>query len=332
MQTNRLYGLDALRGIAAAVVVIGHLRHITQAPWPTTNYALSVDFFFMLSGYVMARTYEERLASRGLGAFRFLWARFRRLWPTMAVGTLLGFAVWFYRDSDLAAALPALVAGLLFLPWSLRTPWLYPFNGPSWSILNELLANLIHGLVLARCSSRVLFVLLIASGTVFSGWVLATGVWPAGGWPDQFVPALVRTIACYILGILLYRRFRDRDVLRTGLWPLLLAFPAAVLATAWLPDWMDLIFVFALSPLLVLAGAGCQVSERGARWAAASGAISFPLYAVHYPLLEMLTTVATPGQALAIVLAALALLALLLAEPIFRFPPAPARGGGSLPG
>lgn len=87
----RLAGLDALRGIAALVVVIGHVFLARDGaehgrPW------IAVDVFFALSGYVTARTYEARLG-RDLSAGGFLAARLRRLWPVMAVGALLGFVL-----------------------------------------------------------------------------------------------------------------------------------------------------------------------------------------------------------------------------------------------
>ena len=86
---SRLSGLDALRGVAAIMVVLLHVNHLAgDAGWFTAGY-LAVDLFFMLSGYVLARTFDRRLES-DLSAMDFLVIRLRRLWPVMAVGALLG--------------------------------------------------------------------------------------------------------------------------------------------------------------------------------------------------------------------------------------------------
>jgi peptidoglycan/LPS O-acetylase OafA/YrhL len=313
MYGNRLYALDALRGMAAVIVVIGHLQHITHAPWLVTNYALSVDFFFMLSGYVMARTYEARLAD-GLKPLRFLWLRFRRLWRTMAIGTLIGFAVHLGRNGATPGAVGALAAGLLFLPWPLRAGWLYPFNGPSWSIFDELLANFVHGAVLARMNERQLLAVLAASTAAFAGYIFSSGEWPTGGWPDMFLPAIARTMVSYTIGILLFRRFRDVSRIRVPLVVLLAIPPLFVLATAVMPVWSHMLFIAPVSTALIVAGSACRLSDNAARWAAAAGALSFPLYAVHYPLLEILTAFVSARVALVVVLLTIALATWLLAR------------------
>src|SRR5262245_61697811 len=86
---NRLYGLDALRGVAALAVLFHHYEVIFGSTHYFSRAYLAVDVFFMISGYVMARTYEGRLGN-SLSAVQFLWIRIKRLWPTMAVGTTIG--------------------------------------------------------------------------------------------------------------------------------------------------------------------------------------------------------------------------------------------------
>ena len=71
---TRLLGLDALRGIAAIMVVMFHLG------LPMMGSHLAVDFFFMLSGFVMARTYDERLQTGAMSPLAFMIKRYRRLW------------------------------------------------------------------------------------------------------------------------------------------------------------------------------------------------------------------------------------------------------------
>ncbi|RWD64150.1 MAG: acyltransferase, partial [Mesorhizobium sp.] len=73
---GRLYGLDALRGVAAVAVALQHLMRIYHLPEAPLNPFLAVDLFFILSGFVMARTYEDRLR-RGLSAVGFIGLRYR---------------------------------------------------------------------------------------------------------------------------------------------------------------------------------------------------------------------------------------------------------------
>lgn len=70
---GRLYGLDALRGVAAIAVAVHHLARTYHLPALPLNPAIAVDLFFILSGFVMTRTYEDRLrrgASLALPAAR----------------------------------------------------------------------------------------------------------------------------------------------------------------------------------------------------------------------------------------------------------------------
>jgi peptidoglycan/LPS O-acetylase OafA/YrhL len=104
---SRLLGLDALRGAAALLVLWMHLHlshHVSIYP-PRGH--LAVDFFFMLSGYVMARTYEGHMR----GGVWFLRKRIRRLWPTVAAGSLFGLALIWRTGGDwpLVAALNLLL-------------------------------------------------------------------------------------------------------------------------------------------------------------------------------------------------------------------------------
>ncbi len=285
---TRLHGLDALRGIAAALVVVGHIKMFTRSDWPLANFGVSVDFFFMLSGYVMARTYEARMRA-GLGPVGFLRIRVRRLWPVAAVGTLIGFAYVAATAGVSVQSFVALAFVLCFLPFP-GGGWMFPFNGVIWSLFAELLANLFHALLLARLPSRWLLVLLAVAASGFFGTVVVFDRWPVAGWPAQLAPSLLRVMTAYLSGVLLYRRFGDERIGFVPLPLLLPVIPAFVIGTAYYRIGLidDLFFVFVVSPLLILAAAGCRPAGWQARWAAASGALSYPLYAVHEPLLKIL--------------------------------------------
>ncbi|MFZ5745740.1 MAG: acyltransferase family protein [Pseudomonadota bacterium] len=90
----RFAALDALRGVAALIVAAHHLHG--QGPIFgsafLTRGGLFVDFFFVLSGFVIAAAYGERLRA-GFPALRFLWIRLGRVWPVHAVMLLAYLAI-----------------------------------------------------------------------------------------------------------------------------------------------------------------------------------------------------------------------------------------------
>ena len=111
----RLDGLDALRGIAALLVAVMHIQHISGGGDLFARAYLAVDVFFVLSGYVMARTYEPKFAC-GMRLRDFAAVRLKRLWPTMCIGALLGMAAC-WSDMAPLGSLMAFLMAALFIPF-----------------------------------------------------------------------------------------------------------------------------------------------------------------------------------------------------------------------
>ena len=79
---HRYVALDSLRGIAALAVAVFHIQArdgFTTLPFFRASNQF-VDFFFVLSGFVIARAYGDRLAA-GFPIRTFLWLRLGRVWP-----------------------------------------------------------------------------------------------------------------------------------------------------------------------------------------------------------------------------------------------------------
>jgi peptidoglycan/LPS O-acetylase OafA/YrhL len=87
--STRLTTLDGLRGLAALAVVLLHCSELFVLDWVPHNAYLAVDFFFLLSGYVLARGFERKL--RQGWAIDFLRRRLIRLYPLVVAGSLIGF-------------------------------------------------------------------------------------------------------------------------------------------------------------------------------------------------------------------------------------------------
>lgn len=296
---KRLVVLDGMRGVAALTVLAYHAVPLVTHAWPLPRGYLAVDFFFMLSGFVMARTYESRLAA-GLGARTFIEARVRRLWPVMAIGIALGAIVMLAGGEPPAAALLTLATELLFVPTLDRGyGQIFALNSVQWSLFFELFANLVHALLLHRLSTRALawsglvaFVALAIAAACGDGLNLGSrSMYFAGGVPRVLFP--------YIIGILLARRAERSagfGALPGWLAPALLV---AVIAGAGLapdawPRWtVDLAVVALAFPALIVLGVRSRASPAATRWMEAAGALSYPLYAVHLPVILLTMLVAS---------------------------------------
>lgn len=273
----RLDGLDALRGAAALVVCVGHaemLPHLLSE----RSYYLSVDLFFMLSGYVMARTYERRLGD-DLSPSDFLRLRLKRLWPTMAAGAIIGFFTGLISFSP-GVSFGLTVLALLLVP-IVGFYFAYPTNTPAWSIFFELFANVFHSfvpklavrwyLVFAGVSAALLLVFTPHDLNVGATW-------------RSFLLGFPRVLLAYSIGIVLWRTLGDKPRFRVE-WALAAFFAAMVTLSIAKPPFGDLLFVVALCPLLIIGGLG----QGGvlARPFVHLGAVSFPLYATHFPVLKL---------------------------------------------
>ncbi|KAH2558053.1 hypothetical protein KXV42_008944, partial [Aspergillus fumigatus] len=100
--SSRLHLLDALRGIAAIGVVLHHEAPLYGAPGLFPRAYLAVDFFFALSGFVIAHAYDRRMAE-GLGFGGFMLRRFVRLHPIVPLATLIGALAWVFAPFPHAA-------------------------------------------------------------------------------------------------------------------------------------------------------------------------------------------------------------------------------------
>ena len=281
---GRLDGLDGLRGIAALCVLWFHAAGVLHPDWEVSGKGyLAIDFFFMLSGYVMARTYEHRFAG-GYTAHRFMVARYRKLWPFMALGALLGAPVVWLMLEDHVQALKVVAANVLLIP-IIGYNSLFPVNNAAWSILVELSANLIHALILWRLPTRVLAALLLGLAPLL-GWLAAEYGSLAVGLETSTIGAgLAKGLMSYGVGIVLWRWWRDRPTIRINPALAFAAMPLLILLVPVLKDqsWAyDVGFILLACPLMLAGGLACRRVNGVFRWL---GLISFPLYAVNLPIM-----------------------------------------------
>jgi peptidoglycan/LPS O-acetylase OafA/YrhL len=281
VNANRLTGLDALRGVAA-ICVLGFHCGTVFGVWPVFSRSyLAVDFFFMLSGFVMARTYEHRFPE--LTPANFIIVRLRRLWPIMAAGTLLGAVFFALIGASWQLLLLAVSAGLLFVP-ALNIGQPYLLNRAEWSIFFELFANAVHALLLWRLKTSQLLVVvaLCVLATYAHAQFLGLKWLLAGSTTPIFAGGFARVLISYCLGIVFHREGWRIRLPFSGAVVLL---PGAMLCLALAPFSvvLDLAFVLVVAPAVLAIGIEGRASAVGRLL----GAMSFPLYAVHYPVLRL---------------------------------------------
>ncbi len=240
-RTRHYVALDGLRGVAALAVVYYHIANHLMLPWVPERAYLGVDFFFMLSGFVIAHAYEERLRG-GMTGWRFIKVRLVRLYPCVLAGLVIGAVMMLelVREKQLAPQnlAVAVAENVLLLPTramvALR-PWAFPIDGPLWSLSLEIWFNLLYAASFRWLGNRVVSGLLILGGLA-----LAVVNWHAGNLNvgfdcDDVYLGAPRFIFAFSVGLLL-RRLHDGNgaPLRWGQWSFL-----ALLAVFWLPDRRD---------------------------------------------------------------------------------------------
>jgi len=322
--------LTGLRLFAAAWVVLfhfeftkGHLLASVLAPaYPAvTTGAMGVDLFYVLSGFVIAFTYLDKLGPRWRWrvAGKFLWARVCRIWPVYALVTTLFGAYLVFKMARLSDAAPAyqnvqpsLTVGSWLQQLAMVQIWFRPwhdgasFVGPAWSISAEWLAYVLFPL------SALLFFRLRGWPRWLLGGLAVLAMSPVAvlclrtGSPYFPFSWAGRILAGFTAGVLMYLVVRDIPrtdrVRRAANWASL-ALAAAVVGLLWFCAWLGpapegtergglvLVLFGPLVGALALAGesgpAGVVARLLSTRWAVHGGRISYSLYLVHVPLFEL---------------------------------------------
>ena len=228
---NRYDTLDAMRGVAAFLIILRH----TQAFWGGIAFAnsyLAVDFFFLLSGFVVSHAYEARLMTQ-MSVMQFMKLRLIRLYPLYAIGfvvSAVGLLLHFYSLPYTGWKLSWVVGGAaLMVPFPSHDQ-IFPLNGPAWSLWCELAGNLIYALVVKALTTKRLMVLVWLCGlvVVVSAFISHKGGID-GGFTLKTIPvAMARFGFSFGLGIVIGRGRAIWGERRTVNLPLSLA-PLAIL-------------------------------------------------------------------------------------------------------
>lgn len=269
--------LDGMRGVAAIIVLQRHAGEGLDTPYFSAGY-LAVDFFFALSGFVLAYAYDERLRD-GMSAARFMLLRLIRLYPLYLVGVLLlvvaSPTIWPHASRQLPVAL-----ALLPDPSTPERGWLVL---PAWSLAFELLANLVFALSHRHVGNRALACVIAISGVALVFIALRNDGLDVGYTVDTIFEGAVRAAFSFSLGVLIFRNRTvfDRWPTLTAAIPLLaLAVVLAMPAVPWIA-WRDVLVVIFAFPALLVLGSRANASPKGRWWVVQLGAASYAIYVLH---------------------------------------------------
>ena len=311
--------LDGLRGVAALLVVWYHVFEGFQFAGnkPVINFInhgyLAVDFFFILSGFVVGYAYDNRWG-KTLTLGGFFRRRLIRLQPMVIMGAVIGAASflisgmerWDGTHATLWLTFLAFVCGCLMLPALPGMPRevrgngeMFPLNGPCWSLFFEYIGNIVYALLIRRLSTRLLAVLSFALCCALT-WFAVTdqsGYGSIGvGWTvdrTNILGGTLRMLCPFTMGLLLSRIFKPMKNVRGAFWisaALLLAifhvpyiYSDGALSLNGVFEAACIIGVFPLE--VWYAASGKTTDEASTRICRFLGDISYPLYIVHYPIM-----------------------------------------------
>lgn len=302
--------LDGLRGLAALIVVLFHLAEPLAGNRfdNLVNHGyLAVDFFFLLSGFVIGYAYDDRwgkLTFKG-----FLKRRLIRLQPLVILGMTLGAIGFYFTDSaiwplihtvPLWKLLLVMLIGYTLIPLPLSMDirgWeeMHPLNSVGWSLFFEYIANILYGLGLRKLSNKALTVFVILAGLALIHLAVTSPNGDvAGGWTlnlEHMRIGITRMLFPFFGGLLLSRISTPTDIKNSFLWcsillVVILFFPRiGGEDLLWANGLYEALCIILLFPLIVYIGASGNVhSKTGNKICKFLGDLSYPLYMTHYVL------------------------------------------------
>lgn len=299
LPTHRYGALDGLRGIAAIAVALGHYdNRLIPAGY------LAVDLFFLLSGFILTRTYGARLAD-GLGRARLIGMRMIRLYPLHVTGILiatLSILQGIVRGRPDRMPLQALAQSFPFNVLMLPSPFsfvLFPLNGVAWSLFYEMLASALFALGWARLPRAALIAVSVLSGGALivathlssedPAVIMRSVVGDGTRW-SQIPIAVLRCGFAFNTGILIGLLAAPREARRPD-WRagLCVIGAGAICALPILPTLRlipDLVVVLLLWPMVVWFCSRVELPRPLAWFGVWAGELSYGLYVVHLPLVS----------------------------------------------
>lgn len=308
--------LDGLRGVAAITVVAFHIceahaeSHVTQL---INHGYLAVDFFFLLSGFVIGYAYDDRWNK--LSVSGFFKRRLARLQPMVIMGMIIGAACFYFQASPTLwpaisttpvwKVLLIMVIGFTLIPVPISMDirgWqeMHPLDGPGWSLFFEYIANILYALGLRKLSKTALSILVAITAVILIQYaVTCPNGDMTGGWSltaEQLRIGFTRMLFPFFAGLLLSRTARLTQIKSAFLWCSLLLLAVLALPRIggtthfWANGLYEALVIIFIFPLVVYMGAsGAVHTGVTARVCKFLGDISYPIYITHYAFIYTYT-------------------------------------------
>jgi peptidoglycan/LPS O-acetylase OafA/YrhL len=307
--------LDGLRGVASVMVVAMHIfeAHSTSHLDMIINHGyLAVDFFFLLSGFVIGYAYDDRWVKMSKGEFFTI--RLIRLQPMVVMGMIIGAVLFYFQQSGLWPLIHqvpvwkmilVMLVGFTLIPlppsMDIRG-WIemHPLNGPGWSLFFEYIANILYALFIKNFSRTALWILvLLAAGALVQLAVTSPNGDLIGGWSlnaEQLRIGFTRVMYPFFAGLLLFRLGKLTQVKGAFFWCSLLVIIVLSVPRIggkehlWLNGLYEALVIIFIFPWIIFLGAsGTLQGKRATQICSFLGEISYPIYITHYPLIYLYT-------------------------------------------
>lgn len=316
--------LDGLRGVASIMVIFFHIFETYSAKlgYQIIDHGyLAVDFFFVLSGFVIGYAYDDRWNK--MTTWGFFKRRLVRLHPMLIMGTLVGGLLYFFGMcpqfglegyADGWKFLLTFVLALFMIPVGSCLDvrgWgeMNPLNGPQWSLTYEYIGNILYAFIFRRLPNFALAVLTAAAAFCTLDLCLNLNVFGLltegrsyamytviGGWsltPEQIYIGFTRLLYPFLIGLLL-SRIGKKITLKGGFWwcSLILVTIFSIPCAGGPGNIMNGVYnaacILLIFPLVVMMGAGSRIrGEKSAKVCTFLGELSYPIYITHYPIIYM---------------------------------------------
>ncbi len=311
--------LDGLRGVAAIMVICMHVMEPLAGGDYTKMHInhgyLAVDFFFLLSGFVIAHAYDDRWNRMSIKDF--FKRRLIRLHPMIIIGMTIGAICFYFSASTLVfpplSSTPVwkliivMLIGYTLLPVPLSLDirgWgeMHPLDGPAWTLFFEYIANIMYALVLRRTSKKVLTILvIIAAAALIQYAVTSSNGDLIGGWSltaEQLRIGFTRLCYPFLAGMLLARVIKPGNMGNTFVWCSLLLIVILSMpriggsntAYFWMNGLYEALSIVIIFPIIVYLGASGSIKNKSVEAVCRFfGDISYPVYIIHYPFVYIYT-------------------------------------------
>ena len=316
--------LDGLRGIAAILVLFYHIfegfsfAEVTNGDGDgiirVLNHGhIAVDFFFILSGFVISYAYDDRWKS--MGTWQFFKRRLIRLHPMLVMGAIIGtiayafvgFEKWDGSTAPIGWVMTAMLLTMFMIPAVPGVPYevrgngeMFPLNGPSWSLFFEYIGNILYGIIIRRLSTKWLTVLCSVLGCGLAYYALGnvSGYGSIGvGWTIDnvnLIGGLLRMLFPFTLGMVLARNFTSGKI-KGAFWTCSIALIALFivpyiegLEPICMNSIYEMVCISVIFPVIVWVGAsGMMTGGKSTSICRFLGEISYPVYIVHYPIMYL---------------------------------------------